>query len=49
LFKTATAKFVHCCGFFRSRKLKTGRGNLITQADNLKQLGARNSKQLPAD
>ena len=27
-------------------KLKTGKGNLITQADNLKQLGARNSKQL---
>ena len=30
-------------------KLKTGRGNLITQADNLKQLGARNSKQLPTE
>ncbi|TDR23526.1 DNA recombination protein RmuC [Marinicella litoralis] len=30
-------------------KLKTGRGNLIRQADNLKQLGARNSKQLPSD
>ncbi len=30
-------------------KLKTGKGNLITQADTLKQLGARNSKQLPAD
>ncbi len=30
-------------------KLKTGRGNLMTQADNLKQLGARNSKQLPAE
>ncbi|MFC3195323.1 DNA recombination protein RmuC [Marinicella sediminis] len=30
-------------------KLKTGRGNLITQADTLKQLGARNSKQLPSD
>jgi len=31
------------------KKLKTGRGNLITQADNLKQLGARNSKLLPLD
>lgn len=31
------------------KKLKTGRGNLITQADNLKQLGARNSKQLPPE
>jgi DNA recombination protein RmuC len=30
-------------------KLKTGKGNLITQADTLKQLGARNSKQLPSD
>ena len=30
-------------------KLKTGKGNLITQADNLKQLGARNSKQLSTD
>ena len=30
-------------------KLKTGRGNLITQADTLKQLGARNSKQLPSE
>lgn len=30
-------------------KLKTGKGNLITQADNLKQLGARNSKQLSND
>ena len=30
-------------------KLKTGKGNLITQADNLKQLGARNSKQLPKE
>ncbi len=28
-------------------KLKSGRGNLIRQAENLKQLGARNSKQLP--
>lgn len=27
-------------------KLKTGRGNLISQADKLKQLGARNSKEL---
>ncbi len=30
-------------------KLKTGKGNLITQADTLKQLGARNSKQLNLD
>lgn len=30
-------------------KLKTGRGNLINQADKLKQLGARNSKQLESD
>ena len=30
-------------------KLKTGRGNLLRQADTLKQLGARNSKQLPSD
>ncbi len=30
-------------------KLKTGRGNLITQADKLKQLGARNSKNLGSD
>ncbi len=29
------------------KKLKSGRGNLIRQAENLKQLGARNSKQLP--
>jgi len=30
-------------------KLKTGKGNLISQADKLKQLGARNSKQLNLD
>jgi DNA recombination protein RmuC len=30
-------------------KLKSGRGNLISQADKLKQLGARNSKQLTTD
>jgi len=30
-------------------KLKTGRGNLINQADKLKQLGARNSKNLPSE
>lgn len=30
-------------------KLNSGRGNLIRQADQLKQLGARNSKQLPSD
>ena len=30
-------------------KLNSGRGNLIRQADQLKQLGARNSKQLPQD
>ncbi len=30
-------------------KLKSGRGNLIRQAESLKQLGARNSKQLPSD
>ncbi len=30
-------------------KLKTGRGNLIRQADNLKQLGASNSKHLSSD
>lgn len=30
-------------------KLKSGRGNLLRQADTLKQLGARNSKNLPSD
>ncbi len=31
------------------KKLKTGRGNLISQADKLKELGARNSKNLSAE
>lgn len=31
------------------RKLKTGRGNLMSRAENLKKLGAKTTKSLPAD